>query len=287
MGATTSAVQHNATCCNRMDKHCASSHRFGGFSSSIPLYLDCRANAIQIQMQESNNGTSQKQYYKHPSDISCRQLAKTSQKAQSKFILTIQILINKSHENYVAWLITNQWWLLTYLATTVIAQSVWWLHCGLDSAWCNSWKQAEIFLFSRTPIPVLVPTQCPTQWVPKQLSARMTTHLHLVPTLRMSAAMPSHPYMPSRRAAGIYFYHTYKPMTSRKDGYLFVVEYFMQYHIIISPDKIFRHKSTEPLFIMATSNLQNPLLAKCTHFHNIPHFYSWISNKPYSPMKIK
>ena len=108
MGATTSAMQHNATRCNREDRRCASSHRFGGFSSSIPLYLDGRANAVQIQVQESNNGTSQKQNYKHPSNISCRQLAQTSQKTQSKFILTIQILIHKSHENYVEWLITNQ-----------------------------------------------------------------------------------------------------------------------------------------------------------------------------------
>jgi len=61
-------------------------------------------------------------------------------------------------------------------------------------------------------------------------------------------------------------------LTSHKDGHLFVAEYFMQYHIIICLDKIFRHKSPEPLFIMATSNLQNPLLAKRTYVHNIPHF---------------
>jgi len=59
MGATTSAMRHIAPWCNRADRRCASSHRFGGFSSSIPLYLDRRANATQIQMQESNNGTSQ------------------------------------------------------------------------------------------------------------------------------------------------------------------------------------------------------------------------------------
>ena len=108
MGATTSAMQHNAPCCNGVDRRCASSHGIGGFSFSIPLYLDSRANAIQIQMQESNNGISQKHNYKHPSNISCRQLAQTSQKKQSKFILTIPILICKSHESYVEWLITNQ-----------------------------------------------------------------------------------------------------------------------------------------------------------------------------------
>lgn len=192
MGATTSAMQHNATCCNRVDR-CASSHRFGGLSSNIPLYLDGRANAVQIQMQESNNSTSQKQNYKHPSNISCRQLAQTSQRTQSKFILTTQILIHKWHENYVEWLITNQWWLLPYLATTVITQSVWWLHYGLESAWCNSWQQAEIFLFSRTSIPVLVPTQCPNQWVPKQLECKDD---HTPPSFAMVKNECSYTFMP-------------------------------------------------------------------------------------------
>jgi hypothetical protein len=49
-------------------------------------------------------------------------------------------------------------------------------------------------------------------------------------------------------SAGLYCYHNYKSMTSRKDGYLFVVEYFMQYNFIICLDKIFRHKSPKPLF---------------------------------------
>jgi len=98
---------------------------------------------------------------------------------------------------------------------------------------------------------------CQSSW-----SARMPTHLHLVPRLRMSTAIPSRPCTPSWRAVGLYCYHTYKYMTLCKDGYLFVVQYFMQYRFIICLDNIFRHKSPEPLFIMATSNLQNPLLAK-------------------------
>ena len=88
----------------------------------------------------------------------------------------------------------------------------------------------------------------------------------------MSGAILSHPFMPSWHTAGLYFYHTYKSMTSHKDGYLFVVEYFMQYHFIICLDKNFRHKSPEPLFKMATSNLQNPFLAKHTNVQKIPHF---------------
>jgi hypothetical protein len=100
----------------------------------------------------------------------------------------------------------------------------------------------------------------------------MTTHLHLVPRLRMSAAITSRPCTPLWRETVLYCYNTYKSMTSCKDGYLFVVEYFMQYYFIICLYKIFRHKSPEYLFIMANSNLQNPLLAICTYVHNFPHF---------------
>ena len=72
----------------------------------------------------------------------------------------------------------------------------------------------------------------------QSVGAKAVTHLHLVPWLRMSAAIPSCLCTPSWHAAELYCYHTYKSITSRKDGYLFVVQYFMQYHFIICLDKI-------------------------------------------------
>jgi len=61
-------------------------------------------------------------------------------------------------------------------------------------------------------------------------------------------------------------------MTSREDGYLFVVEYFMQYNFIICLDKIFKHKSTKPLFYNGHLKSAEPSSAKHKHVHNIPHF---------------
>jgi hypothetical protein len=59
----------------------------------------------------------------------------------------------------------------------------------------------ESILFSKTPRPVLGPTQLPIQWVPWTLSAvvkqlgREADHSPSpAPRLRMSAAVPIHPY---------------------------------------------------------------------------------------------
>jgi hypothetical protein len=49
----------------------------------------------------------------------------------------------------------------------------------LDGAFFNSWQWKEISLFSRMPIPLLRPTQCPNQWMPKQLQCKAD---HLPPS---------------------------------------------------------------------------------------------------------
>ena len=112
------------------------------------------------------------------------------------------------------------------------------------------------------PLQFWCPPNVPISGCHSRWSTRMTTHLHLVPRLRMSAAISSRLCIPSWRAAGLYCYHTYKSMTSRKDGYLFVVEYFIQYSFIICLDKIFRHKSPKPLFYNGHLKLAEPSSAK-------------------------
>jgi hypothetical protein len=58
----------------------------------------------------------------------------------------------------------------------------------------------EVILFSRTYRPAVGPTHPPVQWVPgwSGCSAKLTSHLHLVPRLRMNGITPLLPHMPSR-----------------------------------------------------------------------------------------
>jgi hypothetical protein len=64
MGATTSTMQQDTSCCNRVDRYCAPNHRSLSISSNVILYLDNWANTTQIQTQNSNS-ISQKQNYKY------------------------------------------------------------------------------------------------------------------------------------------------------------------------------------------------------------------------------
>jgi hypothetical protein len=63
---------------------------------------------------------------------------------------------------------------------------------------------ARDFLFSKTCWPALWPTQPPTQWQldffpgGKATGVGLTYHLHVVPRLLMSGAIPLLPYTPSR-----------------------------------------------------------------------------------------
>ena len=57
----------------------------------------------------------------------------------------------------------------------------------------NPGRSKRFFLFSKTSRPALGPTQPSIHWVPSSLPGRsvtLTTHLHLVPRLRMNGVIP-------------------------------------------------------------------------------------------------
>jgi hypothetical protein len=79
---------------------------------------------------------------------------------------------------------------------------------GLDDWGFESRPELGIFLSTTAPRPALGHTQPPIQWVPGALSMgvkrpglELTTHLHLVPRLRMCEAMSPLPNTPSWRDA--------------------------------------------------------------------------------------
>jgi hypothetical protein len=84
-----------------------------------------------------------------------------------------------------------------------VAHLVWLLGYGLDD---NGWipvTDSEGILFATVSRPTLGPTQSPIQWVPGALSLgggglsdwgmKLTTHLHLMPKLRIGGAIPPLP----------------------------------------------------------------------------------------------
>ena len=76
--------------------------------------------------------------------------------------------------------------------------------------WQRNWgfklqQKQEIFLVSKISRPALGPTHPPIQWVPGR-GLKLSTHLHLVPGLRMNGAITLLPHMLSWCGQALYFF---------------------------------------------------------------------------------
>lgn len=109
------------------------------------------------------------------------------------------------HDEYLVWQeLTN--WTKKQLQTVKKSHKVTWdsmisieTRHGQDSLGLKSWQGSGIFLFSKTTITTLQPSQFPIQWLqgffPRGKTAggiQLTTHHHLVPSLR-SGVIPVSP----------------------------------------------------------------------------------------------
>jgi hypothetical protein len=83
------------------------------------------------------------------------------------------------------------------LGTEIRTQTAQWYSAGLRAGWSGVWvsTKAGNFLFTTASRTALGSSQPPIQWVlgALSLSVKLTTHLYLVPRLRMSGAIPPLP----------------------------------------------------------------------------------------------